>query len=128
MSTSVREIFDTDKTRYFMSKQSKIDQFCARSKDRDGVSCSGNGSGGGVRLQQVRLRNSNISCPTSDPRRVLFTREEWRAALRGLKLAFPVSLTWCQSNEDESSGCLLWDKAGESMILSHEESIELYNR
>ncbi|KAI3406826.2 SLX4 [Candida oxycetoniae] len=116
MSKSVREMFDSDKSKYFFAKQSKIDQFCARTKTQ-GAFC----------MQKFRLRPLSSSSLTNN---TLFTSIEWYHALRSIKLKFQKTheIIDVQYENNDSSCTRLWDKASASVVLSSDETKWLYDK
>ncbi|KAI5957972.1 SLX4 [Candida theae] len=113
MSSSVREVFESDKSRYFIAKQSRIDEFCARSKNNN-LSRT---------LQHRRLEQLSGKQTLSST--------DWQEILNVIRIQFPRTKLQLSSEiqTEESFECKsLWDEAGSNIMLNDEEINILYNR
>ncbi|KAI5950416.1 hypothetical protein CANMA_005344 [Candida margitis] len=111
MSHSVREVFESDKSKYFIAKQSRIDEFCARSKANNSSRS----------LQNRRLEQAG--------EKQLLSSTDWLRLLHSIKISFPRTrcLSEIQTNEDTQYRSL-WDEASSNVQLDNEEMKILYNK
>jgi len=111
MSDHVREVFESDRSKYFIAKQSRIDEFCARSQNTS---------------MSRTLQNRRLEQPRE---KQLLSSSDWLHVLRSLKINFPN--VQCVSGAPPNGSFTyrtLWDEACANVTLNHEELKILYNK
>lgn len=111
MSNLVREVFESDKSKYFIAKQSRIDEFCSRP----------NNSNTSRTLQNRRFEQLG--------EKQLLSSDDWLKILQSIRINFPQSS--CITNIDTHERIeyrTLWDEASSNVTLNNEEIKVLYNK
>ena len=111
MSDLVREVFESDKSKYFIAKQSRIDEYCARSKNNS-------------MSRTLQNRRSEYF-----GEKQLLTPTDWLEILQSLKICFPRTQCCPEIQAQESTEYrTIWDEASSNVILNKEEMNILYNK